>query len=245
MAMTRRGFTLVELLVVIGVIAVLTSLLFPAAGMVRRLARDLQCSNNLRQIALGLEAYRQQFDDQFPKRVMRGLIDAGGDFTAKTFLCPHDPTAGTTVNMGRAPGWDTYERLYRNEVGSEGLALSYSIECSSRRDPALFTQGDRDYFYRNLDTTARDGLGQRSWAEGKLNQRQFGNLSQSASAGVYGAPFAASDVPIVRCYWHHEWPDSMPGGDRSFPAKVNNVTLGFNVKWSIPFWELEINPLLK
>ena len=57
MPRAHRGFTLVELLTVIGIVGVVIALLLPAVQAAREAARRAQCSNNFKQVGLALHSY--------------------------------------------------------------------------------------------------------------------------------------------------------------------------------------------
>ncbi|HLJ57201.1 MAG TPA: type II secretion system protein [Chthonomonadaceae bacterium] len=67
--MSRRGFTLVELLVVIGIIALVAAMVFPVLAAVRGKARETACLSNMRQHGLAFGMYAQDYDGYYPYAV--------------------------------------------------------------------------------------------------------------------------------------------------------------------------------
>ncbi|MCS7225123.1 MAG: DUF1559 domain-containing protein [Armatimonadetes bacterium] len=65
----RSGFTLVEVLVVVGVIAALAAILFPVFSSARESARKAQCLSHLRQVSQAFLLYAQDADESFPYRI--------------------------------------------------------------------------------------------------------------------------------------------------------------------------------
>lgn len=85
-ASTRSGFTLLELLVAISIIALLMSLILPAVQNARRSARTLQCKNRLKNLALGVNSYTTASNGHYPAAV---YSDGSGVGTWATELLPH------------------------------------------------------------------------------------------------------------------------------------------------------------
>src|SRR5688572_4099649 len=65
----KSGFTLIDLLVVIAIIAILAAILFPVFGRARENARRSSCSSNLRQIGLATMQYTQDYDEYYPSNM--------------------------------------------------------------------------------------------------------------------------------------------------------------------------------
>jgi prepilin-type N-terminal cleavage/methylation domain-containing protein/prepilin-type processing-associated H-X9-DG protein len=62
----RAGFTLIELMVVVAVIAILAAILYPVFAQARDRARQASCVSSLKQIGTAMDLYRQDYDQSFP-----------------------------------------------------------------------------------------------------------------------------------------------------------------------------------
>jgi prepilin-type processing-associated H-X9-DG protein/prepilin-type N-terminal cleavage/methylation domain-containing protein len=153
----RRAFTLVELLVVIGIITVLVSILFPVLSRVRQHARAVQCAANLHAIGHALTLYTQQYS-YYPGMAGAdvGLPDAavwpvrlraflGG--SKEVFYCPAQDERSRWSEDGPAP-----------VVPAGGAFVLYGYEPG---EPLLHSGAGFSYGYNGGGVSGTTGLGLR------------------------------------------------------------------------------------
>ena len=190
---SRRAFTLVELMVVIGIIALIVVMLLPALQKARQQAIRTECASNLRQWGQALAAYAAQCKGAFPDN-RRGshlswMSVEMRDFF-REFLMPlnqRDATLGGAQHVTFCPTQD-WHRYVREQTpilpGREELIGYFYLPG---RDPALAPGGPADY------TPA--GLG---WATKKKFGKEFRNApimsdmiqSNGPQWGGSGQPFS-------------------------------------------------------
>lgn len=128
-SLMRRAFTLIELLVVIAIIGILAAILFPVFGRARENARRSSCQSNLKQIALGVKQYTQDYDEKFP---LNYHVQNPGEKHFFYFQAVHPYLKSTQVwvcaSTSNTDYGDLFKRYYDmvpDNVWADGMKMHY------------------------------------------------------------------------------------------------------------------------
>lgn len=141
-----HAFTLVELLVVIAIIGMLVGLLLPAVQVARESARRMQCSNNLKQIALGAHNYLSANSNKFPPSTgmtkYPGLPIAGsGNYGFFAMMLPYIEQNALYLTINWDKPATEVQMSWSNPLTSTVIS---TYICPSYADPPYYqaTSGD-------------------------------------------------------------------------------------------------------
>jgi prepilin-type N-terminal cleavage/methylation domain-containing protein len=128
----RHGFSLPELLVVVGILALLIAILLPPIQLVHREATAIRCAHQLKQISVGLEATKSEYGGYYPiwddtgspvRFTWFDILLQRQHFDRRVGYCPDDPRPG---DINAARGYDQ-KVLYPGNSGRYGIDYSYGI----------------------------------------------------------------------------------------------------------------------
>jgi type II secretory pathway pseudopilin PulG len=162
--MKKQNFTLVELLVIIGIIGILAALLLPALDLSRQRAKQVACISNLKQIGLALNMYLSDNNFIMPCCTMTPSNPPAGEegFASivktlqpyiknkKVFCCPGDSNQAYFKREGTSYEW-------QSQLGINGMkADERTLKIMGFKSPILICYS---YFHgKEGDTKARNYL---------------------------------------------------------------------------------------
>ncbi len=213
----HSGFTLLEMLAVIFIIAILATMMTSVVGAGRRQARQTDCKSNLRQMGVAILVYRGEHNGANPPWLSSLYPDYLDD--KRVFICRSDKKNGVgVIRPADLPSQVTEHDVYN---------LFPDVIDNKSRDNSRPTSQNTNvlansYFYEFSDAVCAwdpnksKHVLDRKWWEVKEEQLRFGDPDNGGGVdSAIPAPYSQSKLPIVRCYHHH--------GESRIPAYANRA----------------------
>ncbi len=199
MAKNRSGFTLIELMVVVGVVSTLTALLLPALSKARESGRKALCSSNLHQLGLAMTMYLDDYGRFFPY-----YTDIGADrlwyFGLET---PYSP--------GAAPG-DRKLNLSQGTLSpylksTRGVQVCPSYDYHSPKWRQKFDSVTFGYGY-NAYGLISNGLGKTTSSLPNLSRIVC--FADAANVNTIQPPASSGNPMLEEFYYVHPFNNQVP-----------------------------------
>jgi len=212
---SKVGFTLVELLVVIGIIALLISILLPSLNRARDAAKRVHCLSNLRQIGIGFFQYGQDFK-VYPTRNNNGQFYA--TWTAE-LIHPSYPHFYLTVLpafpygpvLWPSPVSEANKRQLwsRRYIGSAAI-LQCPADIGDTWPDFASLYGGKNVYERwgtSYWYNCRDNFGDSDSTKGTMMHKAFGRIKRSSEVILLGDPSmhafsGGGSIEQFRFRWH-------------------------------------------
>jgi prepilin-type N-terminal cleavage/methylation domain-containing protein len=212
----RRGFTLVEMVVVIAVVGVLAALLFPVLSKGKAKAKRTACMNNLRQINVGVRMYSDDSSDAAPN-------------------------VGSAASTNRVLLFSGYKELMKSYVGLKAAASTqeklFACPADSFFPNFILTNSTPGYEHTSLHDIPLLNYSSYSFNGGDNQTRQFGTTNRFSVTfpGLTGLKLASVRHPtrtVLVCEtsalapwsWHNpQWPDLRHGAALTY-NDAQNIT---------------------
>ncbi len=256
----NRRFTLVEMLVVIGIIVILAGLIMPALSKAKEKGRRAACTSNLSQMSKGLELYKVNCRGAFPPWITMlqqdNYLPTVGD--KSVMVCPSDNE--TNGKDGGRPGPE--KLLYEEGSGNPIAQFDNADKDGPHPDDPGFDPKDLgtpdpqnsddpsgkgincsyifefngylcDWMYDDPYGTPTLKTGQGFESVPDKNSDGIISWFESKNYQISNPanPWPSGNVPVVRCFWHCKGPN-LDNGDY-----VLNIQYNYAVDWSGPEWE--------
>ncbi len=204
----NRGFTLVELLVTIGIIGVLTGIATVTVGKVKGTNNQTTCISNIRNISQGLQMYYNDYMS-FPED---GYPDYGDDMyplstelanylhDKSTFICPVDNDTTSTANFA---SYDPYYVARKSSYDSNELALGCPRHRGAKNSTSSFSSGSTEIVSIgavnvNGQELPPDGTTAQRTINGINNMMKFADNSTVTITNTSGGSYGCFLVQSVR-----------------------------------------------